>query len=154
MSAFDIYREPAGALLGETVRLARLLDLDEAELFDDLRMAELVEEGLPAATVASMATLLEIRGAEVIVPETTLRRARLRGARIPRLYSDRLYELSRVVDAVSRFYRGDRAMVISFLKRHHPLLGGRTPLDMAISSSAGARAVLAMMEEAEAGFAA
>lgn len=66
---------------------------------------------------------------------------------------ERLQEVSRVVDAVSRAYRGDRDAIEAFLNRPHPLLEGETPFDRARSGSAGAEAVLNLMRRAEAGIA-
>ena len=67
--------------------------------------------------------------------------------------SERLQEVDRVVDAVSRAYRGDQDAVEAFLNRPHPLLEGETPLDRARSGSAGAEAVLKLVQRAEAGIA-
>ena len=67
--------------------------------------------------------------------------------------SERLQEVSRVVDAVSRAYRGDQDAIEAFLNRPHPLLDGETPFDLARSSSAGAEAVLNLVCRAEAGVA-
>ena len=59
----------------------------------------------------------------------------------------------RVVRAVSRAYRGDRHGIKIFMNRPHPLLGGKTPIDKARSSSAGADEVLKLIRRAEAGLA-
>ena len=72
---------------------------------------------------------------------------------LPREHSERLYELSRAVDTVSRAFHGDEGRVAAFLTRPHPLLDGETPFDLARSSSAGADAVLNMLRRAEAGVA-
>ena len=62
----------------------------------------------------------------------------------------RIHELGRVVNEVSRAYHGDRNAVRSFLYRPHPLLKGKTPFDVARSSSAGTKAVLDLIRRAEA----
>jgi putative toxin-antitoxin system antitoxin component (TIGR02293 family) len=85
-----------------------------------------------------------------VVPEATLRRFGKARKPLPKEQSERLYELSRVVDTVSRAFHGDSARVTAFKTRPHPLLGGETPLDLARSSSAGADAVLNMLRRAEA----
>ena len=72
---------------------------------------------------------------------------------LSRELSERLYEIGRVVDAVSSAYRGDWEAIDKFLNRAHPLLEGETPFDMARSSSAGADAVLNLIRRAEAGVA-
>ena len=68
-----------------------------------------------------------------------------------RQLSERLYELGRVIDGVSRAYHGDQKALDAFLNAPHPLLDGDTPLEMARSSSAGAEAVLNLVRRAEAG---
>ena len=60
-------------------------------------------------------------------------------------------EVGRVVDAVSRAYRGDQDAIEAFLNRPHPLLEGQTPFDRARSGSAGAETVLNLICRAEAG---
>ena len=60
-------------------------------------------------------------------------------------------EAARVVDALGRVYRGDSDAILTFLNRPHPLLDGKTPLDVARSGSAGAEAVLNLIRRAEAG---
>ena len=65
--------------------------------------------------------------------------------------AERLYELGRVIDAVSRAYHGDQNALDAFLNAPHPLLDGDTPLVIAQSSSAGAEAVLNLVRRAEAG---
>ena len=87
-----------------------------------------------------------------VVPEATLRRARNAGKPLSREMSERLYELSRVVDLLSRVYHGDREGIEAYLTARHPLLDCQRPLDVACSSSAGARAVLEEIRRAQYGF--
>ncbi len=138
----------------QATRLAQLLSLEVSGQFDDVALARRVSEGLP---IRSVSRLAEMIGKPLIVgpvvPEPTLRRAQKAGKPLSREHSERLYELSRVLDAVYRAYQGDRDQVIAFLTRRHPLLDGETPLDMARSSSAGADAVLNLLLRAEAGVA-
>ena len=86
-----------------------------------------------------------------VISEETLRRARKAGKALSRQLSERLYELGRVIDAVSRAYHGDQKALDAFLNAPHPLLEGDSPLEMAQSSSAGAEAVLNLVRRAEAG---
>ena len=86
-----------------------------------------------------------------MIPEATLRRVGKAGRALSRQLSERLYELGRVIDAVSRAYHGDQKALDAFLNAPHPLLDGDTPLEMAQSSSAGAEAVLNLVRRAEAG---
>jgi len=138
----------------ESVRVAQLLSLDDAEHVDDIGLAQQVTAGLKPKAVSVLSELLGT-GSVIgpVVPEATLRRVRKNRARLSKEHSERLYELGRVVDAISRVYHGDRKQVVSFLNRSHPLLGGATPFDMARSSSPGADAVLNLLRRADAGVA-
>ena len=87
-----------------------------------------------------------------VVPEATLRRAKKNHKTLSREMSERPYEVSRVVDVVSRLYKGDEEAIKRFLNRPHRLLDGKTPMEMAQSNSAGTEAVIKMLERAEFGF--
>ena len=131
-----------------------LLAIDEPDILSDVQLARCVSGGLRPGAAAALATVLgRSRVVGPVVPEATLRRVSKAGKTLSRELSERLYELSRVVDAVSRAYHGDRHGIETFLNRPHPLLEGETPFDMARSSSAGAEAVLNLIRRAEAGVA-
>lgn len=154
MSPLAAYAQPIGMPTSESVRIAQLLALDDAEHVDDVSLAQLVTAGLRPKSANALSDLL---GSGLIVgpvvPEATLRRARKNRTRLSKEHSERLYELGRVVDAVSRAYHGDTKLIAGFLNRPHPLLAGSTPFDMARSSSAGADAVLNLLRRADAGVA-
>jgi putative toxin-antitoxin system antitoxin component (TIGR02293 family) len=154
MTSIEAYADPGTIPASEPVRLAQLLDLSVPDDFDDVALAHRVTEGLP---VKSVAALVGILGKPLIlgpvVPEATLRRIRKARKPLPREHSERLYELSRVVDAVSRAFHGNADQVKAFLSRPHPLLNNQTPFDLARSSSAGADAILNLLRRAEAGIA-
>ena len=142
----------AGRRESEVTRVARLLDLDEPDTLNDVQFARRVSWGFSTRSVTALAAVLGTkRVVGPVVPEATLRRARKANKRLSREISERLYEVGRVVDAVSRAYHGDRDAIEEFLNRPHPLLDGETPFDMARSSSAGAEAVLNLVRRAEAG---
>jgi len=67
--------------------------------------------------------------------------------------SERLYEVSKVLDAVSTAYRGDKEAIQRFLDQPHQLLGGRSPYSVAASSSAGSDVVLSLVRRAQASIA-
>ncbi len=154
MSPLAAYAEPTVMPTSESVRIAQLLALDDAEHVDDVSLAQRVMAGLRPKSVNALSDLLG-SGLVIgpVIPEATLRRARKNRARLSKEHSERLYELGRVVDAVSRAYHGNAKQIGSFLNRPHPLLGGATPFDMARSSSAGADAVLNLLRRADAGVA-
>ena len=150
----QIYSDPTEMPPSEASRIAMLLAIDEAEILSDVQLARIVSEGLlPASAIALAEVLGRRRVVGPVVPEATLRRVRKARKTLSRQLSERLYEVGRVVDAVSRAYHGDRGAIDAFLNRPHPLLEGETPFDMARSSSAGAEAVLNLIRRAEAGVA-
>ena len=138
----------------EPSRVARLLAIDEADFVGDVQLARIVSDGLlPASAIALASVLGRNRVVGPLIPEATLRRARKARRALSRQLSERLYEVGRLVDAVSRAYHGDRDAIDAFLNRPHPLLDGDTPFDMARSSSAGTEAALNLIRRAEAGVA-
>ena len=148
------YADPADMPASEAARVARLLAMDRPDLLSDVQLARRVSEGLaPRAAVALAEVLGRKRVVGPVVPEATLRRVRKAGKALSRELSERLYEVGRVVDAVSRAYHGDREAIDTFLNRPHPMLEGETPFDMARSSSAGTEAVLNLIRRAEASIA-
>ncbi len=151
MTDLQPYAIPSALPQTESGRVAQLLSLPTGESFGDVELAARVAEGLPADAVSHLEALVGASG--VLVPEATLRRARSAGKPLSRQHSERVYEISLVVDALARSYRGDRTRIHAFLHRAHPLLGGMSPFDMARSSSAGARLVLKVIERANAGVA-
>ena len=117
----------------------------------DLELAKCVAGGLQPSSVFALGDVIgKRRVIGAMVPEATLRRARKAGKPLSRELSERLYEVGRVVDAVSVVYHGDREGIEAFLNRPHSLLDGESPLDVARSSSAGAVAVLNLVRRIEA----
>ncbi len=154
MTALTAYAEPGRLPASEPARLARLLALPPDEGTDDVALARRITTGLPVRSVSVLAELLgNAHVVGPVVPEATLRRMKKARKPLSREHSERLYELSRVVDAVGRVFHGDDARVRAFMTRPHPLLQGASPLDLARSSSAGAEAVLNLVRRAEAGVA-
>ena len=145
------YADPGRLPSGQSARVARLLAIQDPDAVGDLQLAKRVSDGLDPGAVFALGDVLgrkQVIGP--IIPEATLRRARKAGRPLSRDLSERLYEIGRVVDAVSLVYHGDRQGIETFLNRPHPLLDGETPLDMARSSSAGTEAVLNLMRRLEA----
>lgn len=154
MTDLALYSDPSTLPSGEAARLARLLALDPTKIQDDVSLARQVSSGLPTRAASSLADFLGGASAlSKIVPEATLRRLRKARKPLTKEHSERLYEMGRIVDAVSRIYRGNETEIRAFLTRPHPLLEGETPFDMARSSSAGTDAVLNLLSRAEAGVA-
>lgn len=145
------YADPATLPSGQPSRVARLLALPDSDGVDDVQLAHRVSDGLDPASVVALGDVLG-RGHVIgpIVPEATFRRTRKTGKRLSREISERLYEIGRVVDAVSLVYHGDGQAIEAFLNRPHPLLDGATPFELAKSCSAGSDAVLNLIRRVEA----
>ncbi len=145
------YTDPANLPASQTSRIARLLAIDGPDTLSEVQLARRVSDGLrPRAAAALSDVLGRNRVVGPIIPEATLRRTRKAGKPLSRELSERLYEVGRVVDAVSVVYHGDRQRIDAFLNRPHPMLEMETPFDLARSSSAGAQAVLNLVRRIEA----
>lgn len=153
MAALDMYAIPEQMPHSDSTRIARLLGIKGDTPLNDLDLADKVSGGLRVKSVRSLSDILGKRHVVgVVITEPTLRRAQNSNTqRLSREMSERLYEISRVVDLVGRLYNGDRQAMTGFLTRSHPLLDGRTPLQVAQSSSAGAEAVMNMLRRVEVG---
>lgn len=146
--------ERGGQTGSQPGRIAALLGIEDPHDIDDVALADRVSRGLPAKAAAG---LIEVLGKAIVVggiiPEATYRRNQKARKALSREMSERLYEVGRVVEAAKRSHAGDIDAARSFLSRPHPLLDGRTPLELARSSSAGAEAVVGLLRRADAGFA-
>lgn len=153
MTALEAYLAPKAAPVGTPRRLGALMGLPDAASRSEVALARTVAEGLPVAAIDRLAEVLG-RAAVIgpLIPETSYRRALKAGVPLSRDASDRVYGLSRVVDAAARVYHADRGRMLRFLDEPHPLLDGASPLALATASTAGADAVVALIESAEAGF--
>lgn len=137
----------------EAGRIGRLLGVRSEDPLNDISLADRVSQGL-AVAAADALSLAVGRGHVVgpVIPEATLRRAKKGRKPLSREMSERLYEVGRVVDAVSRVYKGDEEAINRFLNKPHKMLAGRTPMQMAQSNSAGSEAVIKMLKRAESSF--
>ena len=153
MAPLQAYMTPEALPGTESGRIGMLLGLKAKHPLDDIDLADRIGKGL-AVSAAEALSLALGRAAVVgpLIPEATLRRAKKSRKALSREMSERLYEVSRVLDAVSRVYHGDEDAILRFLNRPHKLLGGRSPMEMARSNSAGADAVINMLRRAESGF--
>ena len=154
MKSLHSYSNPSILLETEPLRLAKLLSLSVPENFDEVALAHRVAKGLPLHSVTALIEVLDVDRSVIIgpvIPRGTLQRLTKTGRPLSREHSERIYSLGRVIDAVGRAYHGDPKKVMGFLNRPHQLLDGDTPLDLARSSSAGADAVLSLLDWADAG---
>ncbi len=154
MASLHAYTTPESLPGTESGRIGMLLGLKTKEPLDDVGLADRIANGLAVSAAEALSVALG-RAAVVgpLIPEATLRRAKKGRKALSREMSERLYEVGRVVDAVSRVYHGDEEAISRFFNGPHKLLGGRTPMEMAQSNSAGAEAVINLLRRAGSGFA-
>ena len=137
----------------ETASIAKLLAIENPDSCSEVALAQRVAEGLCPDAVTTMTEAMGGKRNWIVGPlvsEATFRRARKAG-RLSKGPSERLYKFGSVLFAVARAYRGDWRRMEDFLTRAHPLLEGKSPSEMARSSTAGADAVLNLIRRAEAG---
>lgn len=136
-------------------RVATLLDLPAHAT--DLSLVAAIERGLPVSAANAIVSSLDPAGETLqvtaLVPKATYHRAKKLRQPLSRDLSERLLAFARVAAEALRLYGGDTAKTLAFLRSEHSMLGGRSPMDLAITSTAGADLVLKLMWRADAGVA-
>ena len=126
--------------------------------FDDLRLVKKVETGLPVSAARKIA--LRIDPAELhlraidLIPKATYYRRIEQKKPLSKDESEKIVELSKVFSETLRQYHNDTESASMFLRRKHPLLGNRSPFEIARESTVGANLVLKLLARAEASTAA
>ena len=141
----------------EASRIAQFMGLARWAQMDDLTLVNRVETGLPVSAAETIVRRIDPTRAYLrvqdIIPKATYYRRKEQGKPLTKEQSEKIFALSRVFHETLRQYHGDTGTAALFLTRQHPLLGGRSPLDMAKESTAGADLVLRVLARAEAGVA-
>jgi len=144
-------------LLSEASRIAQFMGLREWPTIDDVRLVERVEKGLPISTAKTIVRKIDPMGAYLrvydLIPKATYYRRKELKKPLTKDQSEMIFALSKVFLEAIRHYHDDTDSASIFLSRKHPLLGGRSPLDVARESTAGADLVLKLLARAEAGVA-
>ena len=141
----------------EASRIAKFMGLRGWPRIDDVGLVALVETGLPISTAVTIARKLDPKGAYLevhdLIPKATYYRRKKLKQPLTKDQSEMIYALSKVFSEAIRHYHDDKESASLFLSRKHPLLGGRSPLDVARESTAGADLVMDLFARAEAGVA-
>ena len=148
-AARDTYESPS-------VAIARVMGLHAPETLSDLDLVERVEKGLSLASVERVADHLDPVDKTLkykIIPRSSYARLKAGNKRLSRDQSEKVFAMAKVVTEALRLWKGDDAAAKRFLVRPHPLLNGRTPLDIAQQSTAGAELVVDLIGRARAGVA-
>jgi putative toxin-antitoxin system antitoxin component (TIGR02293 family) len=124
----------------------------------DLDLVKRVERGFPTKAADTLARRLDPRGEYLhvtdIIPKSTYHRRMKAKQPFSKEESEKLFSLAKVFAEVARQYRNDMTRVGQFMARKHAMLEGRTPLDVAKETTAGADLVLKILARADAGVAA
>ena len=124
----------------ETERIADVMG--ERDMQSIAALNEAVAEGLPKSALRNTMRHLfgnspeQMRFIYRIVPEATFKR---RKERLTEAESERTERVARVI-ATAEYVLEDRGLAKRFLTNPHPMLGGKTPIETAISEL-GARQV-------------
>ena len=140
----------------EANNAARFMGLPDWKKINDFRLVEKVEAGLPVSTADRILQRIDPKGTHFnvhdIIPKASYYRRKEKGV-LTKEQSEKVHALSKVFAEALRQYHDDVALVSIFLNREHPMLGNRTPFDVATESTAGADLVLNLLRRAEAGVA-
>ncbi len=137
----------------EALRIAGFLGV-EASAHNRVDLARCIAEGLPVKAAETVKARLGTKAFFRILPEATYRRVLRLEKPLSRETSEKLYEFGRVYELAIRLYKGDHDRAMRFLERPHAMLDGKSAVELATSSSAGADAVIDLLNRADAGFAA
>lgn len=138
------------------VLIAKMMGLPRASQMDNLGLSDRIAKGLDVRAVEGLAKKIapEDPGFKYrLVSRATLDRAKAKKQPLSKDHSERLYELAKVWGEVLQTYGGDVDKSRRFLDRPHQLLKGKRPLDLAVSSTAGADVVIDLLRHARAGVA-
>jgi putative toxin-antitoxin system antitoxin component (TIGR02293 family) len=108
----------------------------------DLELVKRVKRGFPTKSVDTLARRLDPTGKQLravdIIPKSTYHRRVKAKQDLTTEESEKLFALAKVFSEIVRLYSNDFERAAEFLGRKHPLLDGRSPLDVARESTAGA----------------
>jgi uncharacterized protein (DUF2384 family) len=125
-------------------RVAEILGLPE-EIRASASLEINVEGGLPTSSFEKILAVMHSRPVLDLIPERAFRRAKPEKIPLSPTKSQILYDFSRAYVIVDRVHQGNGALVMRFLEKPNPDLGGAVPMALAISSPAGADAVIELL---------
>ncbi len=128
----------------EVDRISELLGLPEEINNSDSLIAH-VAKGLPTESLEKILEVMNSRPALNLVPERAFRRAKAEKIPLSPDKSQTLYDFARAYVVADKIHGGNGALVMRFLEKPNPDLGGAAPMALAISSPAGADAVIELL---------
>ncbi len=134
----------------QNIAAEALLGIEGLESASPWALAHSIEAGLPVAALEQFTEIMAPDDALFkyrLVPKATLQRRKKSTGRLTTNEGDRLVRLARVFSfAIEIYGKPDRAR--EFLRRPHPMLGDKPPLDVALTSSPGADLVINLLGRA------
>jgi putative toxin-antitoxin system antitoxin component (TIGR02293 family) len=104
-----------------------------------------IAEGFSAESVEKLLNTLASKPALNLIPERAFRRAKSEKRPISAANSQILYDFARAYLVADRVHHGNGASVMRFFEKPSDDLGGAVPMALAISSPAGADAVIDLL---------
>tara|TARA_R100000935_G_C2825569_1_gene162093 strand:+ start:416 stop:835 length:420 start_codon:yes stop_codon:yes gene_type:complete len=129
----------------EADRISELLGLPDS-INDMTSLRSAVAQGLPASSVENILSVMQSEPKVNLIAERAFRRAKAEKLPLSAAKSQTLYDLARAYVVPDAFYDGEGILIMRFLEKPNPNLGGMTPLAMAITSPAGADAVIDLLK--------
>src|SRR6267143_952582 len=140
-----------GYMRYQAATAAELLGVKPKNTETTLTLAYSVQKGLPVSALDKFAGRVSPNDVRRItyrvVPKPTLERRRKAKQLLTTEESDRLARIAKVFAFGLEVFR-DEAKVRSFLDRPHPMLDGKTPLEIALKTGPGADAVINLLGRA------
>jgi putative toxin-antitoxin system antitoxin component (TIGR02293 family) len=117
----------------------------------DQQMLEIVERQLSTSAINRLVALGITRTEidSLVIPLRTLQHRRSRREKLTVEESDRVLRLARLLSQAESLY-GSRDRALAWLRRPHPRLGGRTPLEM-LKTDTGSRLVEELLVQIDEG---
>lgn len=128
----------------EAGRVSELLGLSE-DINDYKGLVTQIAKGLPTTSVENILEVMNSKPVSNLIPERAYRRAKSEQLPLSVVKSQILYDFARAYVAADRVHDGNGAMVMRFLEKPNPDLGGAAPMALAISSPIGADVVIELL---------
>ena len=115
------------------------------------QMLEIVERQLPTTSIKRLIALGVTRSEidTLVIPLRTLQHRRSRREKLTVEESDRVLRVARLLSQAESVY-GSRERALAWLRRHHPRLHNRTPLEMS-KTDTGSRIVEELLVQIDEG---
>ncbi|KIN74126.1 antitoxin Xre/MbcA/ParS toxin-binding domain-containing protein [Sulfitobacter guttiformis] len=128
----------------EIDRVSELLGLPE-EINDSASLNTEIAKGLPVESVEKVLKVLGSKPALNIISDRAYRRAKSEKRPISVANSQVLFDFARAYVVADRVHHGNGALVMRFFEKPCQDFGGAAPMALAISSPAGADAVIDLL---------